>query len=57
MKEIKIPNFSIEIQNDILEEYYNNMTDDEIVNKIVDEMQSNGLYACFNYYEVKNYEE
>lgn len=57
MKEIIIPNFSIEIQDEILEEYYANMTDEEIIEKIVDDMQSEGLYACFNDYEVKNYEE
>ena len=55
MKIIKIKDFSIEVSDDILDDYYQNMTNDEIVNKIVDEVQHQvGIFMCFEKYEVEN---
>ena len=52
MIEIKIPNFSIEIEDEIIEDNYKDLTDEELVNKVVDDIQSLGLFACFEKYEV-----
>ena len=55
MKTINIKEFSIEIADDILEDFYKDLSDEEMVNKIVDDVQNQtGLFMCFLDYEVKN---
>ena len=55
MKTITIKDFSIEVSDEILEDNYKDLTDDELVNKIVDDVQhQTGLFMCFEDYEVEN---
>lgn len=56
-KTIKISDFSIEIEDEIIEENYKYLSDEELVNKVVDDIQSLGLFACFDKYEVETNEE
>ena len=55
MKTIKIKDFSIEVTDDILEDYYKDLSDEQIINRIVDDVQNQtGLFMCFQDYEVEN---
>jgi len=55
VKTIIIKDFSIEITDEILEDNYKDLSNDELVNKIVDDVQhQTGLFMCFENYEVEN---
>lgn len=54
MKTITIPDFFIEIEDEVIEDHYKGLSDEELVNKVVDDIQSLGLFACFEKYEVKD---
>lgn len=55
MKTIKIKDFSFEISNDILDEFYKDMSNDDIVKLIVEEIQHEiGVWACFESFEVED---